>query len=404
MSKFQQAAVIKDKSSASVIDFIMSSWLPLLGAPRQIIADQGREFVSEEFQEWCSSHSVLLWHAAVQAPWQNGPAERSGGTLKALLAAIVTDKVVIGDRDMNHAVYEAVAAYNADPTEDGVSPQQCVTGRQPSGQGSVLNNFAGRLAEHGVIDSDPSLVQRLALREAARVAMVRQHYSQGIRKAELARSREPTAAQPSPGDVVYFYRAQRVTKRGDPRVSTSSRRRRLELKRWHGPAALIALETSGETGFPSNAFLSYKGQGTKCALEHVRPASSLEQLAAGTWEEAIRELVENAQPVEYGCWMWCLKKTRPRCTKKCLFLGLWRLITGSPPHSFRHPPRHLRRQPLALPSGGCWADRRSQERWPGTRATASYGADPEGVGPRTACRLSSRAAGRDGARQAPHQL
>ena len=295
MLKFQQAAVIKDKSSASVIDFIMSSWLPLLGAPRQIIADQGREFVSEEFQEWCSSHSVLLWHAAVQAPWQNGPAERSGGTLKALLAAIVTDKVVIGDRDMNHAVYEAVAAYNADPTEDGVSPQQCVTGRQPSGQGSVLNNFAGRLAEHGVIDSD------LALREAARVAMVRQHYSQGIRKAELARSREPTAAQPSPGDVVYFYRAQRVTKRGDPRVSTSSRRRRLELKRWHGPAALIALETSGETGFPSNAFLSYKGQGTKCALENVRPASSLEQLAAGTWEEAIRELVENAQPVEYGC-------------------------------------------------------------------------------------------------------
>ena len=69
---------------------------------------------------------------------------------------------------MNHAVYEAVAAYNADPTEDGVSPQQCVTGRQPSGQGSVLNNFAGRLAEHGVIYSD------LALREAARVAMVRQ--------------------------------------------------------------------------------------------------------------------------------------------------------------------------------------------------------------------------------------
>ncbi|OLQ04968.1 Uncharacterized protein K02A2.6 [Symbiodinium microadriaticum] len=293
VSKFQQAAIIKDKSAASVIDFLMASWVPLLGPPKQLIADQGREFIAEEFQEWCSSHSILLWHAAVQAPWQNGIAERSGGTLKALVSAVVADKVVIGERDMSHAVSEAVSAYNSDPTAEGVSPLQCVTGRQPASQGSVLSNFAGRLAEHGLIDSDPSLNQRLALRESARIAMVRLHYSQSIRKVELARSREPTTSQPpAPGDVVYFWRAQKMTRRNDPRLSTSSRRRRLELKRWHGPAVLIALETSGETGFPSNAFLSFKGQVTKCALEHVRAASSLEQLAANTWEEAIKELVD----------------------------------------------------------------------------------------------------------------
>ena len=293
VSKFQQAALLPDKSAASVIDFLMTSWVPLLGTPRQMIADQGREFVAAE--DWCSAHSVLLWHAAVQAPWQNGLAERSGGLLKALLAAVVTDKVVIGERGMRHAIAEAVAAYNADPTAEGVSPLQCVTGRQPSGHGSVLNNFAGHLAQHGLIDSDPNLMERLALRESARIAMVRLHYSQSIRKAELARSREPTS-----GDVVYFWRAQKLTRRGDPRVSTSSRRRRLELRRWHGPAVLIALEASGETNFPTNAFLSYKGQVTKCALEHVRPASSLEQLAAGTWEEAIRELVEDTSNARGG--------------------------------------------------------------------------------------------------------
>ena len=31
---------------------------------------------------------------------------------------------------------------------------------------------------------------------------------------------------------------------------------------------------------------------TKCSLEHVRAASSLEQLAAGSWEAAIKELIE----------------------------------------------------------------------------------------------------------------
>ena len=33
---------------------------------------------------------------------------------------------------------------------------------------------------------------------------------------------------------------------------------------------------------------------TKCALEHVRVASSLEQIAAGAWKDAIEEAIEAA--------------------------------------------------------------------------------------------------------------
>ena len=122
--------------------------------------------------------------------------------------------------------------------------------------------------------------------------MVRLHFSQSIRRAELARSREPSlAAVPQPGDTVYFWRQQRATRKGDPRLSTSSRRRRLELKRWHGPAILLALEGHSEGGPPLNAFLSFKGQVTKCCVEHIRAASSLENLAANVWEDAIAELL-----------------------------------------------------------------------------------------------------------------
>ena len=138
-------------------------------------------------------------------------------TLKALLAAVVADKAVMGERDMSHALAEAVAAYSSDATADGVSPLQCVAGRQPSAQGSVLNGFAGHLAEHGLIDTEPSLMQRLALEKSARVAMVRLHYSSAIRKAELARSREPSTAEPpAPGDIVYFWCAQPATRKGEP--------------------------------------------------------------------------------------------------------------------------------------------------------------------------------------------
>ena len=60
VSKYQLAARIPNKSSAAVIDFMMQYWWPILGAPRQIIADQGREFISAEFQTFCSAHSVHL--------------------------------------------------------------------------------------------------------------------------------------------------------------------------------------------------------------------------------------------------------------------------------------------------------------------------------------------------------
>ena len=296
VSKFQAAGVIADRSSKSVIEFFTRHWVPLLGAPVRLVADQGREFVSESFQEYCSSHSILLWHAAVQSPWQNSVAERSGGILKAILASVVSDQVIIGKDGMSDAVAEACAAYNQDPNAEGVSPLQCVTGRQPRLQGSVLSNFGSRLAEHGLIDGQPSYAAQMALRESARIAMIRLHFSQSIRRAELARSREPSLTTSlQPGDTVYFWRQQRASRRGDPRVSSSSRRRRLELRRWHGPAVLLALEGHPEGGPPLNAFLSFKGQVTKCCVEHIRPASTLENLAANVWEDAISELLSQVK-------------------------------------------------------------------------------------------------------------
>ena len=261
VSKYQMAGVIPDRSSQAVMNFLARSWVPLLGPPARLIADQGREFISEAFQSWCSARSILLWITAVQAPWQNSAAVRwdpEGGR---------QDQVVIGAEQMADAVAEACAAYNTDANAEGVSPLQCVTGRQPRLHGSVLSNFGSRLAEHGLIDGEPTLASQVALRESARVAMVRLHFSQSIRRAELARSREPSLASvPQPGDTVYFWRQQRATRRGDPRLSSSSRRRRLELKRWHGPAILLALEGHSEGGPPLKGRLGLSGAGERLGM------------------------------------------------------------------------------------------------------------------------------------------
>ena len=66
-SRFQMGQVLPNKSTASVVNFIKTRWLPVFGPPRVMVADQGKEFVSWEFEQLCSENSILLWHCAVQA-------------------------------------------------------------------------------------------------------------------------------------------------------------------------------------------------------------------------------------------------------------------------------------------------------------------------------------------------
>ena len=282
-TRFQMAEVLPNKSSESVINFLKTRWFPIFGPPRVLVADQGREFVSWNFEELCAQHSILLWHCAVQAPWQNGVCERGGGVLKAILGALVKSQSVVGGEDLQVALQEAVTAYNNDITDAGVSPAQAALGRQPRLQGDVLGNFGQRLAEHGLIDSKPSLARQVAMREVARVAMARLHFSRGLRRASLARSRTTTMTQPlEPGMIVYYFRQTKYNSKTGPS------KKKLSLKRWHGPALLVANEGH------ANCFLSHKGQLTKCAREHVRPASTLEQISSDVWHDAIEEVIEAA--------------------------------------------------------------------------------------------------------------
>ena len=189
----------------------------------------------------------------------------------------------LGKDEMEIALGEATSAYNCDVNESGVSSAQAAVGRQPRMTGDVLSGVQCRLAEHGLVDGKNSLARQVAMRETAKVAMTRLHFSRGLRKAELARSRSSTLeAVPEPGSICYFFRPQKYNSK------TAASKKRLSLRLWHGPALLLAVEGH------SNAYLSFKGQLTKCALGHVRKASTMEQIAASTWRDAIEDVVEAA--------------------------------------------------------------------------------------------------------------
>lgn len=103
-----------------------------MGMPETLVCDQGREFLSAEFETWCLNRNVYVYFIGIQSPWQNGLAERSGATLKAMIAAVVRGHTCVGAEEMSG---EATAAYNSDVNEEGVSPRQAVTGRQQAPPG-----------------------------------------------------------------------------------------------------------------------------------------------------------------------------------------------------------------------------------------------------------------------------
>ena len=71
-TRFQAAQVMEDKSTKSVVHFLATRWLPTFGAPRVLVCDQGREFVSWQMEEMgfvcfddvaphCGTGAVAKW-------------------------------------------------------------------------------------------------------------------------------------------------------------------------------------------------------------------------------------------------------------------------------------------------------------------------------------------------------
>ena len=112
---------------------------------------------------------------------------------------------------------------------------------QPRTSAEVIpNDLRLRLSTHSLLDNDPSLARQTALREAARVALVRLKYSMSLRRAEFSRARRAVPWDSfKMGDIVYFYRQQQVAPGGGAR---GTKRKRLILNQWHGPGMITALE------------------------------------------------------------------------------------------------------------------------------------------------------------------
>jgi hypothetical protein len=88
-SGFQVVVFLEKTDTESIIEAFERTWCIWAGSPALIIADMGPQFTSDEFSTWCEAVGSTLYHIVVEAPWQNGIAERNGGAFKAIARAVV---------------------------------------------------------------------------------------------------------------------------------------------------------------------------------------------------------------------------------------------------------------------------------------------------------------------------
>eukprot|EP00438_Fugacium_kawagutii_P022912 Skav224174 [mRNA] locus=scaffold2007:411362:424288:+ [translate_table: standard] len=294
-SRYQSGKVMEKKTTQAVLDF-MEEWFRLLGTPLAVTVDMGPEFISEEFADRMAFHDVVVYHAPVEAPWVNGIAERAGGRLKTVLRAVFHQQSVIGPAEAQMALAASLEAVNSDIDGTGYSAAQMVLGKQPRTAGAAEPDIRTRMASNSAALEEPQFLRLVAFKEAARVALVRLQYSRALRRASVARPRiQPDYTKYSVGDVVYFFRKQKPVAKKKQLVQ----KKRLALRRWHGPGVILAIEGNQNT-IPMAVYLAYKGNITKVAIEHVRHASALERLVAEDWDAILDEVVNAVDPHEPG--------------------------------------------------------------------------------------------------------
>ena len=247
------------ETGASLRQALQERWVTWAGVPEEIVVDPSQANLSDALtipQELAGSH---LSTTAAEAHWQLGKVEVHGGWFGRILDKVIAE--MPHDRDTwmecvyaSHCKNELIQVY-------GMTPAQFVFGRNPRVPSALLDEPLQVIPATASLYEE-SLARQVAVRQAARTAVIQLQDDKALKLSLHARPRKILAYQP--GDRVAYWRTQKsregVVERGG---------------RWHGPATVL-----GYIG--RNLVVIYKRQVLRCAPEQVRVSTSDEAKLAET--------------------------------------------------------------------------------------------------------------------------
>ncbi len=266
-TNFQQVAICQDRTAAEVRQVFWNEWIKHYGPPQLIVADRGREFYNEDFQNNIGGLGIGIHYTDPESPWQNGRTEKAGGIFKEKLKA-VTEQLTIAREELPLCIAEVVSTRNRFMDRFGFSPMQRVFGKNLRVPASLLASDA--LDQELVELSAGDPIQRLwTIRECASQAWMKRQDKETIQRSLRANQRNSDAKPLVPGSWVYVYRDN------------------ASYNGWTGPGVLIA-ESPGNRSW----WISMRGRLWKAGREQIRLATSEEQLGAALVTELAKEMLD----------------------------------------------------------------------------------------------------------------
>lgn len=118
-SRYKEVKITKSITSSQIIK-ILKEIFSRLGYPISLTADNGRQFVSDEFKVFCKECNIVLYNTIPYWPQQNGEVERQNRDILKRLKISQMEK-----RDVRESLWEYLIMYNSTPhTTTGKSPSE----------------------------------------------------------------------------------------------------------------------------------------------------------------------------------------------------------------------------------------------------------------------------------------
>lgn len=117
-SRYKEIKITRTITSLQIIK-ILRELFSRLGYPLSITADNGRQFISEEFKNFCNDCNIKLFNTVPYWPQMNGEVERQNRDIVKRLKIGSSE-----NRDIKETLYEYLMMYNSTP--------HSVTGKTPS--------------------------------------------------------------------------------------------------------------------------------------------------------------------------------------------------------------------------------------------------------------------------------
>ena len=121
-SKYPCIHATNSLSTTATIQLLEESFAHF-GYPKTLVSDNGKSFLSEQFQKYCSERGILHLTGPPYHPESNGAAERLIQTFKKGMRKSVHE-------NKNDALREFLIQYRRTPTQNGKSPSQMLNGRE----------------------------------------------------------------------------------------------------------------------------------------------------------------------------------------------------------------------------------------------------------------------------------